>query len=69
MNEIFTSREINLWVLSLVRWFVFHLQSTFFPAKFFFSNLEKGILAGKKLLCKEGYSNLKFKICQAKITN
>jgi hypothetical protein len=27
----------------------------FFPAKFFFSLLEEGILAGKNLLCKEGY--------------
>jgi hypothetical protein len=28
----------------------------FFPAKFFFCILKKGILAGKNLLCKEGYS-------------
>jgi hypothetical protein len=27
----------------------------FFPAKIFFCILEKGNLAGKKLLCKEGY--------------
>jgi hypothetical protein len=39
------------------------LQSNFFPAKFFFGILEKGILAGKnllfervKLLGKEGFS-------------
>ncbi len=44
------------------------LQSNFFPAKFFISILEKGILAGKNLLCKEGFSfsqitsNLKFSI-------
>jgi hypothetical protein len=33
-----------------------HFQSNFFPAKFFFCILEKGILAlaGKNLLCKEG---------------
>jgi hypothetical protein len=29
---------------------------SFFPAKFFFYILEKEVLAGKKLLCKEGYS-------------
>jgi hypothetical protein len=32
------------------------LQSKFFPAKFFFCILDKGVLAGKNLLCKEGYS-------------
>jgi hypothetical protein len=32
------------------------LQSKFFPAKILFCILEKGILAGKNLLCKEGYS-------------
>jgi hypothetical protein len=42
------------------------LQSKFFPAKFFFCILEKGILAGKNLLfkrvnllCKEGFSKKK----------
>jgi hypothetical protein len=29
--------------------------------------MEKILLAGKKLLCKEGYSNFKFKICQSYI--
>ncbi len=38
------------------------LQSKFFPAKFFFCILEKGILAGKKSLCKEGYSDENVKI-------
>ncbi len=32
-----------------------HLQSNFFPAKIFFCILEKRILAGNKLLCKEGF--------------
>jgi hypothetical protein len=51
-----------------------HLQSNFFPAKFFFCILEKGILAGKKLLgkrvnllCKEGFSFVNFQ--QQKIEN
>jgi hypothetical protein len=42
--------------------FLIHLQSNFFHAKFFFCILEKGILAGKKLLCKEDYSFFKFPI-------
>jgi hypothetical protein len=36
--------------------YLVHLQSNFFPAKFSVGILEKRILAGKKLLCKEGYS-------------
>jgi hypothetical protein len=34
------------------------LQSNFFPVKFLFCILEKGILAGKNLLYKEGFSIL-----------
>ncbi len=37
-------------------WTSFICKVNFFPAKFFFRILEKEILAGKKLLCKEGYS-------------
>jgi hypothetical protein len=36
------------------------LQSNFFPAKFFFCILEKGNLAGKNLLGKDGFSFLEF---------
>jgi hypothetical protein len=53
--------------LALFEWTSFLLQSKFFPAKFFYCILEKGILAGKnllfkrvKLLCKEGFSFLNF---------